>query len=136
MTIADKYLILESHRDRISTIEFWDNGIVFIKIDDRSQIEIEDMIAQYDFFKSKYNGKTKFRILVESGETTSISKEAREFKSKPENNELAIATAVIVKSLAHRILINFIINLQLNKKSKMFDNKKRAIDWLLLFDKK
>ena len=77
--------------------------------------------------------KIKFLILVESGETTSISKEAREFKSRPENNELAIASAVVVKSLAQRLLINFIIRLQKNKKTKMFDNKHKAIEWLLSF---
>ena len=133
MNLTEKHSILESHRDKISVIEFWDNGITYIKIDDGCQIEIEDTIAQYEFFKFKADGKIKFLILVESGETTSISKEAREFKSRPENNELAIASAVVVKSLAQRLLINFIIRLQKNKKTKMFDNKHKAIEWLLSF---
>ena len=133
MKLTEKHSILESHRDKISVIESSDNGITYIKIDDGCQIEIEDTIAQYEFFKFKADGKIKFLILVESGETTSISKEAREFKSRPENNELAIATAVVVKSLAQRLLINFIIRLQKNKKTKMFDNKHKAIEWLLSF---
>jgi hypothetical protein len=45
------------------------------------------------------------------------------------------ATAVIVKSLAHRILINFIIKLthQQTMKMRLFDDKQKAIDWLLSF---
>ena len=109
-------------------VEFFDTGEPI-----QCSIEIEDTIAQYEFFKFKADGKIKFLILVESGETTSISKEAREFKSRPENNELAIASAVVVKSLAQRLLINFIIRLQKNKKTKMFDNKHKAIEWLLSF---
>jgi hypothetical protein len=34
------------------------------------------------------------------------------------------------------LLINFIIGLQKNKKTKMFDNKEKAIEWLLSFNKK
>ena len=53
MKLTEKHSILESHRDKISVIEFWDNGITYIKIDDGCQIEIEDTIAQYEFFKFK-----------------------------------------------------------------------------------
>jgi hypothetical protein len=131
---TEKYLVLESHRDRISTLEFWDNGIIFIKIDDNTEIGLEDSKKQYAFLLSKYNGKDKHIILVEPGRYTTISKEAREFSEKPETNEMTSKTAVIVKSLAHRIVINFIISIirQQTMKMRMFDNKKKAIEWLLL----
>lgn len=136
MTIdVTKYSVIESITDRASTIEFWDNDIIFIKLKDDIQIELEDSKKQYLFLKSKFDGINKHLILVESGLDTSISKEAREFSSKPESNEMTKATAVIVKSLAHRILINFIIKLthQQTMKMKMFDDKQKAIDWLLTF---
>lgn len=132
---AVKYSVLESYSDRASTVEFWDNDIVFIKLKDNIQIELEDSKKQYYFLKSKYDGINKHVILVEPGNDTSISKEAREFATKPESNAMTQATAVIVKSLAHRIIINFIINFthQQTMKMKMFDNKQKAIDWLLSF---
>ena len=85
--------------------------------------------------EKKYDGINKHIILVEPGLDSSISKEAREFATKPESNEMTKATAVIVKSLAHRLVINFIINFtnQQTMKMRMFDNKQKAIDWLLSF---
>lgn len=136
MTIdVSKYCVIESITDRVSTIEFWDNDIIFIKLKDNIQVEIEDSKKQYLFLKSKYDGIHKHLILVESGLYTTISKDAREFSSKPQSNEMTKATAVIVKSLAHRILINFIIKLthQQTMKMKLFDDKQKAIDWLLTF---
>lgn len=134
MTIdVTKYSVIESITDRASTIEFLDNDIIFIKLKDDIQIEVEDSKKQYLFLKSKFDGIHKHLILVESGVDTSISKEAREFSSKPESNEMTKATAVIVKSLAHRIIINFLIKLthQQTMKMKMFDDKQSAINWLL-----
>ena len=132
-----KYSVIESYTDRASNVEFWDNDIIFIKLKDNLQIELQDSQKQYLFLKSKYDGINKHIILVEPGNDTSISKEAREFATKPESNEMTQATAVIVKSLAHRIIINFIINFthQQTMKMKMFDNKQKAIDWLLSFKK-
>ncbi len=132
---AVKYNVIESLEDRASTIEFWDNNIIFIKLKDNIQVELEDSKKQHLFLKSKYDGIHKYIILVETGLDTSISKEAREFVSKAESNEMTQATAVIVKSLAHRIIINFIIKIthQQTIKMKMFDDKQKAINWLLTF---
>ena len=138
MTVEKQtYKILESQTDRASEIEFWDNGIVYIKLKDNIQVEIEDSRKQFLFLKSKFDGVNKHIILVESVLDTSISKEAREFGSKKESNAMTLATAVIVKSLAHRILINFIIKIihQQTMKMKMFDDKEKAIEWLLSFKK-
>jgi hypothetical protein len=133
LILEKTYSILESHHDNISLIEFWDNGITYIKIEDNAQVELKDSQNQYDYLKSKYDETNKYRVLVETGRYTSISKEAREFATVPERNEMTMATAVIVKSLAHRLVINFIINFtkQQTMKMRMFDNKQKAIDWLL-----
>jgi len=138
LTATEKHLILESHQDRISKIEFWGNGIIFIKITDNSEIGLCDSKKQHVFLKSKFDGKNKHRVLVEPGRYTSISKEAREFSTLPETNEITLACAVIVKSLAHRLVINFIISFtrQQNMKMRMFDNKQKAIDWLLSINNK
>lgn len=133
MTETKSYQVLETIRDRISTIEFWDNGIIFIEMNDSCEVELNDSKTQYEFLRSKYNGKNKHLVLVEPGRYTSISKEAREFSQRPESNEMTLATAVIVKSLAHRIVINFIISVihQQTMKMKMFERKDKAIEWLI-----
>ena len=135
MTLEKTYSVIESRQDRIAQIEFWDNGIIFIKLEDNVQVEYEDSKNQHRFLEKKYDGINKHIILVETGIDTTLSKEAREFSTRPETNEMTKATAVIVKSLAHRIIINFIINFthQQAMKMRMFDNKQKAIDWLLSF---
>jgi hypothetical protein len=119
---------------RVSTLEFWNNGIVYVRLDDNVEIQLEDSRSQYELLKSAYDGKTKFRVLVEPGRYTSISSEARQFSSQPDVNRMTAATAVIVKSLAHRIVINFLINFtrKQNMKMRMFDSKEKAVEWLLL----
>lgn len=133
MNLLFTHKVLESHRHRISTIEFWDNGIIYIKLDDNEEVKLEDSKAQYEFLKSKFDGVNRLKILVEPGRYTEISKEAREFSAQPESNLMTMASAVVVKSLAHRIMINFIINFtrQGNMKMKMFESKEKAIEWLL-----
>ncbi|MDP3567527.1 hypothetical protein [Sediminibacterium sp.] len=137
MTATEKYLVLDYRRDRISEIELWDNGIIFIKIDDGAEIGLEDSKRQLDFLKEKYDGINKFKVLVIPGRYSTLSKEAREFSTKPETNEMTLANAVVVQSLAHRIVLNFIISLtrQQNMKMRIFDDKNKAIDWLLSFEK-
>jgi hypothetical protein len=132
-----KHSVVESKQLSYSITEFWDNGIIFIKIQDHAEITLEDSKAQHDFLKKRFDGVNKHIILVEPGRYTSLSKEAREFSTDPKNNEMTAATAVIVKSLAQRLVINFIISFtrQQTMKMRMFDDKIKAIDWLMHFKK-
>ncbi|MES2763819.1 MAG: hypothetical protein V4677_16510 [Bacteroidota bacterium] len=136
MELKKTYTIIESHTDNISVIELWDNGIIYIKLEDNVQVEYSDAKKQFEFLKSKYNGNKRL-VLVETGRYTSISNEAREFSTRSETNMYTKASAVIVKSLAHRIIINFIINFtrQQAMKMRMFDDKQKAINWLLSLEK-
>ena len=51
-TSVVKYSVIESITDRASTIEFWDNDIIFIKLKNDIQIELEDSQKQYLFLKN------------------------------------------------------------------------------------
>jgi hypothetical protein len=137
MMIHDStYSVFESHTDAISHIDFWDNGIICIKLKPHVNIEIDDIKAQRLFLSQKFNGINKHLILVETSIQSSISKEAREFAAKLEINPVTKATAIITNSLADRIIINFIIKFSIKKntKMKMFDSKQKAIAWLLSFN--
>ena len=101
------YQVIDSHSEKSSCIEFWDNGITFIKLKNNVEMTLGDSESHYNYLKSKYDGVNKFRVLVDTGNDTTLTKEAREFSAIPEKNEMTIATAVIAKSIAHRILINF-----------------------------
>jgi len=137
MTKPGPYKIVQLVKHRISTIEVWDNNIVYIKIDDNEEIQLEDSINHNLFVNSVFDGKNKVLILVEPGEFTQITKEARDFASKFKNNEFTLATAVIIKSLSQRLIMNFITKLISPKtfKMKLFEDKDEAIDWLLTLKK-
>lgn len=115
-----------------STISFKNNGVVELKIDDNSEINLSDSVAQFKILRDHYVPGTKYRILVDPGRYSTITSEARQFASKPENNKMTLASAVVVKSLAQRIVINFMINFiqKQNMKMRMFESKEKAIEWL------
>lgn len=138
MTVNEKYLVVESNRQRISTIEIWNIGIVYIKIDENCEIDLNDSVKQLTFLRSKFDGVNKHLVLADLGAYTTISKEAREFSERPESNEITMATAVLTRSLAQRIIVNFIISIIKKQAMKLraFDNKEKAIEWLLSFNKK
>ncbi|MBL7917107.1 MAG: STAS/SEC14 domain-containing protein [Bacteroidia bacterium] len=127
------FKVLESFKHGIAQVECWDNGIIYFKTDDYSETQLEDSVFQYEYLKSKFDGKNKLKILVEPGKFSTITKEAREFSTKPETNKMTMASAVVVSSLAQRLLISFIINLtqKQNMKMKIFETKQKALEWLL-----
>lgn len=126
------YIVLKKIEQTKSFIELFDNGIIYVKIKDNSEIDIADSIEQKIFIDSNCEANNRL-ILVNAGYNTSITKEAREFASTDEANKAVLATAVIVKGLAQRILINFIMSVLNRKKLKMklFSSKDDAILWLL-----
>jgi hypothetical protein len=100
-------------------------------------IEIDDIKTQRLFLSANSRAIQKHLILVETSIDSTISKAAREFAAEPEINSVTKAVAIMVKSLANRIIINFIIKFSRKQTTqmKMFDNKQKAIDWLLSFKK-
>ena len=130
---TENYSILETHLVEMFTIEFWDNGLVHVVVPGDTIVDKKHIKAQYEFFKTRYDQKNKFLILVESGYDSTLTKEAREFSSLPESNSMTFATAVVVKSLAERLIINFIINITNRQamKIRLFDSRENAAKWLL-----
>lgn len=130
---SENYTILETHTVEMFTIHFWDNGIVHVEVAGNVVVDVKHIKAQYEFLKARYDHKNKFSILVESDYDSTLTKEAREYSSLPETNAMTLATAVVVKSLAERIIINFIINITSRQamKIRLFDSRDKAITWLL-----
>ena len=123
------YSVRESFEDRISYIEFWDNGITCINLKPHVNIEIDDIKTQRLFLSANSRAIQKHLILVETSIDSTISKAAREFAAEPEINSETKAAAIMVKSLANRIIINFIIKFSRKQTTqmKMFDNKQRPL---------
>jgi hypothetical protein len=123
--------IIESISDRVSTVEFLENGIVVFKLEDHVTINIEDAVLHTEYLRERFTGE-KFKVLVEPGKYTDISKEAREFSARPENNIYTHASAVVIKSIAQRLIMNFIVSFTRSQsvKIRMFDSREKALEWL------
>ena len=84
MTIENStHSVIDSHIDRISCIEFWDNAIICIKLKEGIHIELEDVKAQRRFLSTKYNGYSKHLILVETAPNERYQKKRGNFPPRP-----------------------------------------------------
>jgi len=76
-------------------------------------------------------GSQKSLLLFIAGAYTSINADVREYLSTDEAGDLAIAKAFVIKSLAQRLLLNFLIKVNGTPvPTQFFTETEAAIDWL------
>lgn len=98
-------------------------------------VEIEDL-QELKKISSELASHKPYVILVSSGELASFSKEARELSASKNFITNARAKAVVVDSIAKKIIGNFY--LKVNKpylQTKLFSDKTEALSWLRGFVK-
>lgn len=81
------------------------------------------------------NGK-QFPLLITTGQYSLADKDAREYGATEAGNKYTIAAAIVVKSLAQKLLGNAYI--KINKPiapNTLFTDEMKAIDWLKTFMK-
>ncbi len=107
-----------------------EDDIIKVQIKDSASIEEEDLLEMKDFNKKLAEDKNYYLLFI-AGKDAHISKEAREKSTEKEISENKIAQAFVVQSLAHKIIVNFFINIQRpSMPTKMFTDEKEAINWL------
>ncbi len=96
-------------------------------------IEVEDL-EELKKISAELAGHKPYVILVTSGELASFSKEARELSASKAFITNAKAKAIVVDSIAKKIIGNFY--LKVNKpylQTKLFSEKEKALQWLRTF---
>ncbi len=112
------------------TIRLISEHIVENVIHDYANIDAEHMLELKEANKQLTQGMP-YAVLVDSGEYTSITKEARELAASDKFKDVTIANAIIVNSLGHKIIGNFYMNINKPKiKTKIFSDRDKAIEWL------
>jgi len=114
------------------TFKLMSNGIVISEFTPDIHLElshIKEMLAIgnkiYEIIHKKYAVCT----IIPEGLTA--TKEAREFGTTKEANQCIKASAIIVNSLPHRIIGNFIVKVQKSiVPHKIFNSKEDAFAWL------
>ncbi len=119
---------------RTANISF-DGKVLITELLEDVTIEIEDVNDNYhivmDIVNKDLTKKKKYVSLVITAMHNSITREAREDANKPEKYENCIAQAIIVKSLATRLLGNFFIRFaRPTCPQKIFQNREDGLEWL------
>lgn len=118
------------HKTYVGVFKLITSGIIEICIDDNTNIDVEEVSHIKEMNMKLANGK-KYAVLVNSGNFTTITKEARELTASKEFVKNTIAKALLVHSLAQLIIGRFYI--RINKphiKTHLFKDRDKAIEWL------
>lgn len=105
--------------------------IVYMKILDRAEIELENAIQNQEAVKQLTNNEKHLLVVDARGIDVYVSKEARTFSADRKAADPCIAKAFIVNSTANRLIGNFYINFNKpNIPTKLFSTVEKATEWL------
>ena len=123
-------LIKESRTPK-ATLYLYERNLVKVITHAHQVLELEDMMIIQEARRNLVGKDTAYVILSMQGEQASITKEAREFASQKAEVGNRLALAIVVKSLAHRIIGNFFIqSLKPHTPARLFPSEKDALKWL------
>ena len=122
--------LIDSISTKCATFSLIEEGILRIQLLENAEVDLTESKEMQKISLQITNGK-KFVALVDARTQVVVSKELREWGSSPEGQKNMLAQAIVVDSLANRLIGNFII--QFHKpiaKTRLFSDETTAIDWL------
>lgn len=116
------------------------NGIMNVVFKKDCIVELDDVQEVVEWVGSIGSGE-KYLNLMEAESNSEVDAEARAFAASNNQNQYTIADGMVMTSQAHRILSNFYMRFNKPvKPTKVFNNRTKAIQWLLkqkeLYNKK
>ena len=106
-------------------------GFVRINIADGVHLEEEDTRAIHEAKLRLIKPGDKHVVLLDSGKFSTISKEARELSARAEITDNRLAKAMVVHSLAQKLIGGFFIKKDKpTGRTRMFVSETKAIRWL------
>ena len=113
-----------------STYIFRSDGIVEIRIKDDVHLELQDALVEFRTLLDR-RSYLPMRSLIVPGQNCSVSKDVRDFSNSEEAKRIVNCQAIVVETLAHKIIANFIKNFYKTPiKTQIFSREKEAIKWL------
>jgi hypothetical protein len=117
-------------RSRIAELSFSDEGILHVRLLEGMEIDLENAMENFEISKQLTKGK-RYAAFTDARATLTITKEAMAFGSGKVANENLIAQAILIQSLANRILGNFMIKFHKPlAPTRLFSKEEEAMDWL------
>ncbi|HHZ65286.1 MAG TPA: hypothetical protein EYN51_07290 [Flavobacteriales bacterium] len=121
---------------RIARIYRRVDGILCVHTKEDVEVTLEDSIQSYEAVVKMAAGK-KALLLEFSGKGGIIQDKARDYWVAKRKDNPVIAEAIVAKSLAHKIMVNFLIRfLDAGREIKLFTKEEDAVKWLNTFRNK
>ena len=106
------------------------NGIVYVTFKDNCNLDIPLQMQLLDYYYDITDGKL-MHFMFFAAENVSITKEARDNAIKTEDQSTLGATAVVVDTLAYKLIANFYLKFNKPKRPyKVFSKEEEAVKWL------
>ncbi len=115
------------------TIELIAENIILITLKDHVSIEEEDILAVKNHNLKLTEGK-EYAIILETGDFTDVSQEARVAMASDKVEANRMATALIIDKFAQKLIGNFFLRVNKPKvPTKIFSNQKDGLTWVKRF---
>jgi glycerophosphoryl diester phosphodiesterase len=120
------------HYKGVFSAELYDNSIIEVKWNpELKEIEKQHLMALTKAVKELGNEK-KMRVYITTFDFMSINEESRKYSSTLAAERYTLANAVLIDSLAKKILFNFYLKFNKpNVPTRAFQLKSQAFEWLL-----
>lgn len=116
----------------ISRVTLFDDALIEIKIQKDIEFELDDAIRTTNAVEQITQGRRLLHLTI-FGERTVPTKEARSFYISEIGSRFKSAEAIVVESLAQKMVFNFMINVESpTVRTKLFTSRDEAIEWLRL----
>ena len=106
------------------------NDTVYVTFKDNCNLDIPLQMRLLDYYYDITDGKL-MHFMFFAAENVSLSKEARDNAVKIEDQSMLGATAVVVDTLAYKLIANFYLKFNKPKRPyQVFSKEEDAIKWL------
>lgn len=115
-----------------ATFSMLEKDIMLIVMKEGAVVDVPEVKENYEATMQLVTGN-RYATLVDALAYATITKEGREHSSAPEEYKNVIAQAVVLTSLANRILANFLMRFHQRKNNpemKLFNDYDSALAWL------
>lgn len=124
-------LYQESIEDELS-VTLYANDIFEVNWDERLRVIKKNHLVEIRRLIEVLGSNKQLLVYFSTHEFLTISSEAREFGASKKAQEFTLANAVLIDSLAKKIIFNFFLRINKPlKPTKGFTTKQAAIEWLL-----
>jgi hypothetical protein len=123
---------MELIESKTATLSLVDGNMLLVTMKENAEVDLESTKENYEITMRLTQGK-RYISLVDVRAYVTITDEAKKHATQPIMYTNVIAQAVVITSLATRLLANFLIRFTQNNKDvemKLFNDYDVALNWL------